>query len=516
MTVGVWVLGDQLHPAQAALAAVDQGRARVLLVESTSVLERRAYHRQKLVLVWSAMRHFADELRSSGWTVDLVESDRFATAVQRWVAEHDITLLQVMEPADRGFRRAIEALNLPIPLQWIESNAFLWSREAFAAWAQGYKQLRLEFFYRESRRRFGVLMEGAGRDAQPLGGQWNFDADNRKPPPKGLKGPAPLWFAPDAITQEVVAKVQRVDQDRRDAGLDALPGDLEPFRWGVTRRQALEVLEHFIQTRLEGFGPYQDAMVSGEPTLWHALLSPYLNLGLLQPMEVIRRLEEAGLEQKVPLAGLEGVIRQILGWREYTHGLYHWFGSDYPQLNHFQADVPLPLWFEQLGGSGMRCLDTVLEELRRSGYAHHIQRLMVLANYGLIAGLDPQDLTAWFHRMFIDGHDWVMQTNVIGMGLFADGGRLASKPYAASGNYIKRMSTYCKGCRYDVKQRHGPRACPFNSLYWDFLDRHRDQLRRNPRMALVMKQLEKLPDSELELIRAAALHHRSTMVTTVA
>ncbi|MFZ9947704.1 MAG: cryptochrome/photolyase family protein, partial [Vulcanococcus sp.] len=272
----------------------------------------------------------------------------------------------------------------------------------------------------------------------------------------------------------------------------------------------------FIQTRLEGFGPYQDAMVSGEPTLWHALLSPYLNLGLLQPMEVIRRLEEAGLEQKVPLAGLEGVIRQILGWREYTHGLYHWFGSDYPQLNHFQADVPLPLWFEQLGGSGLRCLDTVFEELRRSGYAHHIQRLMVLANYGLIAGLDPQDLTAWFHRMFIDGHDWVMQTNVIGMGLFADGGRLASKPYAASGNYIKRMSTYCKGCRYDVKQRHGPRACPFNSLYWDFLDRHRDQLRRNPRMALVMKQLEKLPDSELELIRAAALHHRSTMVTTVA
>ncbi|MEN9859653.1 MAG: hypothetical protein RLZZ515_135 [Cyanobacteriota bacterium] len=343
MTVGVWVLGDQLHPAQAALAAVDQGRARVLLVESTSVLERRAYHRQKLVLVWSAMRHFADELRSSGWTVDLVESDRFATAVQRWVAEHGITLLQVMEPADRGFRRAIEALNLPIPLQWIESNAFLWSREAFAAWAQGYKQLRLEFFYRESRRRFGVLMEGAGRDAQPLGGQWNFDADNRKPPPKGLKGPAPLWFAPDAITQEVIAKVQRVDQNRRDAGLDALPGDLEPFRWAVTRRQALEVLEHFIQTRLEGFGPYQDAMVSGEPTLWHALLSPYLNLGLLQPMEVIRRLEEAGLEQKVPLAGLEGVIRQILGWREYTHGLYHWFGSDYPQLNHFQADVPLPL-----------------------------------------------------------------------------------------------------------------------------------------------------------------------------
>ena len=276
------------------------------------------------------------------------------------------------------------------------------------------------------------------------------------------------------------------------------------------------MLEHFIATRLDGFGPYQDAMVSGEPTLWHALLSPYLNLGLLHPLEVIRRLEQAGLAQQVPLAGLEGVIRQILGWREYTHGLYHWFGAEYPALNHFGADQPLPASFDQLGGSGLNCLDSVFAELRSNGYAHHIQRLMVLANYGLIAGLDPQALTAWFHRMFIYGHDWVMQTNVLGMGLFADGGRLASKPYAASGNYIKRMSTYCKGCRYDVKKRTGPNACPFNSLYWDFLDRHAEALRRNPRMGLVMKQLDKLPEAELEQIREAAQQHRRQMVATVA
>ena len=516
MTIGVWVLGDQLHPTQAALAGLNPSEARVLLVESTSVVERRAYHRQKLVLVWSAMRHFAVELRALGWQVDLLETDRFGAAVQRWVAEHGIEVLQVMEPADRGFRRAIEALELPIHVQWIESNAFLWSREAFAGWAQGYKQLRLELFYRESRRRFGVLMEGEGKQAQPMGGQWNFDAENRKAPPKGLQGPTPLWFEPDATTRAVIAKVESLDQRRRSAGLQPLPGDLEPFGWAVTRQQAFEVLEHFISTRLAGFGPYQDAMVSGEPTLWHALLSPYLNLGLLHPLEVIQRLEQAGLEQQVPLAGLEGVIRQILGWREYTHGLYHWFGGDYAQLNHFKADAPLPVWLVQLGGSGLNCLDTVLGELRRNGYAHHIQRLMVLANYGLIAGLNPQALTAWFHRMFIDGHDWVMQTNVIGMGLFADGGRLASKPYAASGNYIKRMSTYCQGCRYDVKQRHGPKACPFNSLYWDFLHRHRDELRRNPRMALVMKQLEKLPDAELALIQAAAQHHLSAMVATAA
>ena len=516
MQIGIWVLGDQLNPLQAALAAADPAHTRVLLLESTSVLQQRAYHRQKLVLVWSAMRHFAQALQEAGWCVDHQECDRFGSALLAWIAAHGIDELWLMEPADRGFRRAIAALQLPVPLRWIPSNAFLWSREAFADWAQGYKQLRLELFYRESRRRFGVLMSGEGPKAEPLGGQWNFDADNRKPPPKGLCGPEPLWFAPDRITTAVIEKVQRLDQERSAAGLAPLPGSLEPFRWGVTRHEALAVLDHFIETRLAGFGPYQDAMVNGEPTLWHALISPYLNLGLLHPLEVIRRLEQAGRERQVPLAGLEGVIRQILGWREYTHGLYHWFGADYPALNHFGASEPLPDCFEQLGGSGLRCLDTVLAELRSSGYAHHIQRLMVLANYGLIAGLDPQLFTAWFHRMFIDGHDWVMQTNVIGMGLFADGGRLASKPYAASGNYIKRMSTYCKGCRYDVKQRHGPNACPFNSLYWDFLDRHGDALRRNPRMALVMKQLDKLPEAELVLIRDAAARHRSEMVATVA
>ena len=508
MTVGIWVLGDQLNAGQAALASADPATSRVLLVESASVLARRAYHRQKLVLVWSAMRHFAADLRDAGWTVDHCSAASFGDAVRGWINEHGITELRLMEPADRGFRSAIEALQLAIPLEWLPSNAFLWSRDDFAAWAGRNKQLRLEFFYREGRRRFGVLMEGEGAKATPLGGRWNFDQENRKAPPKGLKGPQPLWFEPDAITLAVIEQVEALDRQRQAEGLPHLPGSLQPFRWGVTRAQALEVLEHFIATRLDGFGPYQDAMVSGEPTLWHALLSPYLNLGLLHPLEVIRRLEQAGLEQGLPLAGLEGVIRQILGWREYTHGLYHWFGPEYAGLNHFGASEPLPTWLENLDGSGLRCLDTVLGELEASGYAHHIQRLMVLANYGLIAGLDPQAFTAWFHRLFIDGHDWVMQTNVIGMGLFADGGRLASKPYAASGNYIRRMSTYCQGCRYDPKQRSGPKACPFNSLYWDFLARHDAELRRNPRMALVMRQLEKLDPSELAAIRASAEAHR--------
>ncbi|MFZ9713850.1 MAG: cryptochrome/photolyase family protein [Vulcanococcus sp.] len=499
MTIGIWVLGDQLSPEQSALQSCQPDQCRVILLESSSVLQRRRYHAQKLVLVWSAMRHFAADLSGQGWTVDLRECERFGDGIRSWIAEHGISELRLMEPADREFRRAIEALQLQVPVIWLASNAFLWSREDFAAWAAPYKQLRLELFYREGRKRFGVLMEGEGSSAEPLGGQWNFDQENRKPPAKGLQGPEPLWFQPDAITEAVISKVEQLDA--------ALPGSLRPFHWGVSRSQALQVLDHFVETRLAGFGPYQDAMVSGEPTLWHALLSPYLNLGLLHPLEVIRHLEREGLRREVPLAGLEGVIRQILGWREYTHGLYHWFGGDYPASNHFAADRPLPGWLEQLGGSGMRCLDTVLEEIAASGYAHHIQRLMVLANYGLLAGLNPQALTAWFHRMFIDGFDWVMQTNVLGMGLFADGGRLASKPYAASGNYIKRMSTYCKGCRYDVKARTGDNACPFNSLYWDFLARHEGELRRNPRMALVIKQLDKLPAEELGAIRAAAGRH---------
>jgi deoxyribodipyrimidine photolyase-related protein len=524
---GIWILGDQLtaeHPALRELverfgAAEARRRCRLLLIESRSVLAWRRYHRQKLVLVWSAMRHFSAELRADGWCVDHRQTATFADAVRPWIDEYGVRELHVMEPAERPFRAAIERLNLPVLLRWHASNAFLWSREAFADWARPYKQLRMENFYREGRRRFCVLMDPSGslpqgglsRDAQPLGGRWNFDHDNRKSPPRGLAGPEPLRFEPDAVTTAVIERVEQLSGQLEARGEAGLPGRARPFGWAVSRAQALQVLDHFITSRLDGFGPYQDAMVAGQSTLWHALISPYLNLGLLGPLEVIRRLEQAGLERGTPLASLEGVIRQILGWREYTHGLYWWFGSDYAEVNHFDATEPLPAFLDQLGGSGMACMDTVLAEIASSGYAHHIQRLMVLANYGLISGLDPQALTGWFHRMFIDGFDWVMQTNVLGMGLFADGGRLASKPYAASGSYIQRMSDYCRGCRFSPKQRSGEGACPYTSQYWDFLARHREQLQRNPRMALVMKQLEKIPAEELAAIRATAAAWRHSL-----
>jgi len=497
MAVGIWVLNDQLDPMQAALASSTPAEARVVLVEAEALLRQRP-HVQKQILFWSAQRHFAQELRQQGWTVDLLEADGHGDALAGWLEQHSIDELRVMEPADRPIRDAIERLGIQCrwraPISWLANNHFLWSPEEFRHWAGSKKQLRMEFFYREGRRRFNVLMDGA----EPLGGRWNFDQENRKSPPKGLQGPPPLWFEPDDLSAVVLEKLERLQS------VHNLPGLARPFRWAVQRSQALEVLETFITTRLAGFGPYQDAMVSGQPTMWHSLISPYINLGLLRPLEVIKELEQRGLQLDVPLASLEGVIRQLLGWREFTHGLYHHFGADYPNSNVLEATAPLPSFLENLGGSGMACVDTVLEELAGSGYAHHIQRLMVLTNLGLLAGIEPQALTAWFKAQFVDAHDWVMQTNVVGMGLWADGGRLGSKPYAASGRYIKKMSTYCKGCRFKPTERTGPEACPFTVLYWDFMARHQERFRKHPRMALMIRQLERISTEELAAIRATA------------
>ena len=497
MATAIWVLNDQLDAGQAALACFNPGEARVVFVEAEAVLRHRP-HLQKQILFWSAQRHFAADLTSAGWTVDQLEAVSHAEALIPWLQANGITRLLVMEPPDRPIRQAIERLSRhqdwPCELEWVQNNQFLWTAEEFSRWAGSKKQLRMEFFYREGRRRFNVLMDGD----QPLGGQWNFDQDNRKPPPKGLEGPAALWFEVDAITQSVINKLEPLVE------VYDLPGEADPFHWGISRQQAQQVLDHFIVSRLEGFGPYQDAMVSGQPTLWHSLISPYINLGLLQPLAVIQQLEKAGRERDVPLASLEGVIRQLLGWREFTHGLYHHFGEAYSQSNALEAVTPLPEFLHALGGSGMGCIDTVLAELKERGYAHHIQRLMVLTNLGLMAGWDPQALTSWFQAQFVDAHHWVMQTNVLGMGLWADGGRLGSKPYAASGRYINKMSTYCKGCRFDQTKRSGDDACPFNVLYWDFMARHQERFRSHPRMALMIRQLDRIERTELDAIRSTA------------
>ncbi len=505
MTIGIWVLGDQLGLDQAALASLGSDRTHVILVESQEHLCAYPYHIQKLTLVWSAMRHFALNLRSAGWSVDYVQDSGFEDPLQRWVVAQGITELRVMDPADRPFAQRLERLvpgllDLGCRLVVLPNNQFLWSAVEFGQWAVGYKQLRLENFYRAGRRRFGVLMEGE----EPIGGQWNFDKENRKPPKSGLNPPEPLWFEPDEITQQVQAELAEL----MASGAIETFGSADDFGWAVTRDQALEVLDRFIETRLAGFGPYQDAMVTGQETMWHALISPYLNVGLLQPMEVIRAIEWAYLErerqgQPLNLAGVEGVIRQILGWREYMYGLYHWFPVDYAAANWFDHQQPLPEFF-WTGDTDLNCLRQTIAQIQRTGYAHHIQRLMVLSNFALISGLNPQAVEAWFHAVFIDAYDWVMQTNVLGMGLFADGGKLASKPYAASGNYINKMSDYCRGCRYDPKVRTGETACPFNYFYWDFMARHRSQLKAQGRINLILGQLDRMDPAELAQIQAQA------------
>jgi deoxyribodipyrimidine photolyase-related protein len=495
MTIGIWVLGDQLFAEQAALQSRFDARQEtpVLFVESAAHVQERPYHRQKLVLVWSAMRHFAEELRQAGWDVTYAIAPDFQTALLDWIHTNGITELRLMQPADRPFLNWIRSLELPCLLTLLPNNHFLWTPAEFRSWAKGRKNLLLEFFYREGRQRFCILMEGK----QPIGGQWNFDKENRKPPKGKLNPPKPLWFEPDDVTLAVIDRVQ--------SGKFSTYGEIEPFRWGVNRSQALQVLDHFIQHRLPSFGTYQDAMVTGEPTMWHALLSPYLNLGLLHPLEVIRAAEQAYYDETLDLNSVEGFIRQVLGWREYLHGLAHFVDDDYPQRNYFEHHRPLPDFFWKADQTDMNCLHQTLKAIEQTGYAHHIQRLMILSNFALIAGLSPQEVEQWFHAAFIDAYDWVMQTNVIGMGLFADGGILASKPYAASANYINKMSDYCKSCRYRPTKRTGDDACPFNFFYWDFLDRHRSKLQSQGRMSFILNNLDKMSPQELTEIRQKAI-----------
>ncbi|HEY9642777.1 MAG TPA: cryptochrome/photolyase family protein [Coleofasciculaceae cyanobacterium] len=502
MTIGIWVLGDQLSIDQTALKSCGDQKAAVILVESAQHVKVRPYHRQKLVLVWSAMRHFADELRQLGWTVDYAIAPDFEPALQDWIQSQGITELRVMQPKDRPFAQLIRSLKLPCPITLLPNNQFLWTVEAFQTWAKGRKTLVMEYFYREGRQRFQILMEGK----HPVGGNWNFDKENRKPPKGQLNTPEPLWFEPDQQTQAVIEWVKSVPFSDY--------GQVEPFHWGVTRSQALQVLQRFIRDRLPTFGPYQDAMVTGEPTMWHALLSPYLNLGLLHPLEVIQAAEQAYYEHQLDLNSVEGFIRQIMGWREYMYGLYHHVEEDYPQRNHFNHTQPLPDFFWHADQTNMNCLHQTLTQVEEMAYAHHIQRLMVLSNFALIAGLSPQAIENWFHAVFIDAYDWVMQTNVIGMGQFADGGILASKPYAASANYINKMSDYCKGCCYKPSDRTGDQACPFNFFYWDFLDRHRQSLQSQGRMSFILKNLDKMPAAELAEIRqkAAEWHQLTALV----
>jgi deoxyribodipyrimidine photolyase-related protein len=502
MSLGLWILGDQLWTGSSAIDSIDVSTP-IILIESIAHVRVRPYHQQKLVLIWSAMRHFAQELRDRGHSVTYCEAENFQTPLTEWIEQQSITELRIMAPVDKPFAKLLAQLQLPCALNILPNNQFLWSEAEFCEWATGRKRLLMEDFYRECRKRYNILMNDNGK---PIGDRWNFDQENRKPPKKNdpsFNPPAPLWFAPDAMTQTVMAKVKDL----------AIPtyGKLAGFGWAVTRSQALEVLNHFVTTRLATFGPYQDAMVTGQYTMWHALLSPYINIGLLHPLEVVQAVETAYKEDDLDLSSVEGLIRQVIGWREYMRGVYAFSPDDYADRNWFEHEQPLPEFFWDASQAKMNCLHQCLKQTEETGYAHHIQRLMILSNFALIAGISPQAIENWFHAAYIDAYDWVMQTNVLGMGQYADGGILASKPYASSANYINKMSDYCKGCQYDYKSRTGENACPFNYFYWDFLDRHREKLTTQGRMSFILKNLDRMTDQDLTDIRNQAITwHQST------
>ena len=487
------VLGDQLTRSLSALRKCRPGDT-VLMMEVAEETTYVKHHKQKLVLILSAMRHFADELRRDGLSVDYVRLDHpantgsFTGEVQRAIARHAPSRIVVTEPGEWRVMEMMKGWGAEI----LGDDRFFATPAGFAAWAKGRKQLRMEFFYRDMRRLSGLLMEGD----EPAGGQWNFDHDNRKPLPKDVAPPKRRRFEPDAITREVMDMVAQRFPDHF--------GDLEPFGWAVTREDALEALDHFISSCLPSFGDYQDAMKQGDGFLYHSIISPYLNIGLLTPREICEAAEQAWRRGDAPLNAVEGFIRQILGWREYVRGLYWLKMPDYAATNFLDARRPLPSFY-WTGRTEMNCLNQAIGDTQRHAYAHHIQRLMVTGNFALLAGLDPAEVERWYLLVYADAFEWVELPNTHGMALFADGGVMASKPYAASGAYIDRMSDYCANCRFRPDVKLGPRACPFNYLYWDFLIRNEGKLKSNPRMAMPYRTLAKMdPARKAEIAGEAA------------
>jgi deoxyribodipyrimidine photolyase-related protein len=491
------VLGDQLSTAVSSLSDIDRQSDVVLMVEVEDEAGYVRHHKQKLVLVLSAMRHFAAQLQQQGYRVDYIKMDSdgntgsFSGEVKRALDRHRPERLVVTEPGEWRVRAMMESWqqDLGVPVEIRDDDRFLCSLEEFSQWAQGRKSLRMEYFYRNMRKKTGWLMDGD----KPVGGEWNYDKQNRKSLPKGISHPDRLRFDVDDITRDVQQLVAQRHADHF--------GDLEPFQWATTREDAKRALGHFITDCLPNFGDYQDAMKSGEDFLFHALLSPYMNIGLLDPREVCEAALEAHDRGQAPLAAVEGFVRQILGWREYIRGFYWLHMPAYRDSNYLEAKRPLPDFF-WTAETDMNCLRQTIETTRRHAYAHHIQRLMITGNFALLASLSPAEVEEWYLIVYADAFEWVELPNTHGMALFADGGILASKPYAASGAYINRMSDYCAGCRFSPAKKLGEGACPFNYLYWNFLISKRDLLEGNPRMGLAYRNLNNKPESELENIVA--------------
>jgi len=507
------VLGDQLDLDAAAFDGFDERLDAVWMAEVDEESTHVWSSKLRTALFLSAMRHFALALQAAGRMLHYTRLDAASNAgslpaqLQADLLRLRPARLVMTAPGDWRVLQALRAVAAAkgLALDIREDRHFFCSVREFAAHARGRKSLRMEYFYREQRKRHGVLMNG---DA-PTGGQWNFDADNREA--FGAAGPgdvpARASFAPDAITREVMALV--------NSRFAAHPGRLDSFAWPVTRAQALQSLQTFVKERLPLFGRYQDAMWPGNPWLYHAHLSAALNLKLLNPREVVAAAEAAYLEGSVPLASAEGFIRQILGWREYVRGIYWTRMPGYLDRNALGATESLPAWY-WTGATDMACLHDALAQTLTHGYANHIQRLMVTGLFALMLGVNPKQVHAWYLAVYVDAVEWVELPNTLGMSQYADGGEMGSKPYIATGKYIQRMSPHCKGCRYDPAQRSGDTACPFTTLYWDFLMSHEAALAGNPRMALQVKNVARLTDEQKQAVRDRAAAIRCGKVGTAA
>ncbi|SEM52865.1 deoxyribodipyrimidine photolyase-related protein [Roseovarius tolerans] len=488
----VLVLGDQLSRDLSALKAADKSRDIVVMAEVMDEGTYVPHHPKKIALILSAMRHFAEDLRNDGWQVaytrldDPDASKSIVGELMRRGQAHGTSEVIATQP---GEWRLIEALgNAPLTVTQLPDDRFICSLDEFDQWAEGRKELRMEYFYREMRRKTGLMMDGD----TPAGGKWNYDHDNRKPAKPDMLRARPMQFAPDEITQEVLDLVK--------ARFGGNFGDLHPFWFGVTSGQAKRAFDHFAKSLLPGFGDYQDAMLQDDRFVHHSVISMYLNIGLLDPVDICNRVVDEWRAGRVPINAAEGYIRQVIGWREYMRGIYFREGPGYTARNTLGQTRDLP-WFYWGGETRMNCVAQAVDQTKEEAYAHHIQRLMVTGNFALLAGIDPGQVHEWYLAVYADAFEWVEAPNVIGMSQFADGGIIASKPYISSGNYIAKMSDYCATCAYSVKQKTGEGACPFNLLYWDFLIRHRDRFGRNPRMGPVYRTWEKMDETR----RAAVL-----------
>ncbi|MDK9498602.1 cryptochrome/photolyase family protein [Streptomyces katrae] len=490
-----WLFGDQLGPHFLTPRAHGPApNTPVLMIESRSVFRRRRYHRAKAHLLLSAMRHRAAEL---GDRVRYVRAETYTAALRDTVGDAPLTVHHPTSRAAHAFVTAVPTVRV------LPARGFLLPGEAFRSWAAGREKLRHEDFYRWARRELDLLMDGG----EPAGGRWNHDKANREPPPKDartLGAPAPYRPHEDDIDEEVRADLDRWE---REEGIVFVGRD-GPRLFPASRREALAALHRFIEHRLPGFGPHEDSVLAHDPVMSHSLLSSSLNLGLLDPAEVVSAAEQAWRDGRAPVRSAEGFVRQIAGWREFVWHLYWYFGEDYRHRNALGHHTPPPDWFLELDADAVtaRCLSTALRQVRDTGWTHHIPRLMLLGSHALQQGWDPRAVTDWFHRCFVDGYDWVMLPNVIGMSQYADGGLMTTKPYTSAGAYIHRMSDLCGGCAYRPSDRTGDRACPYTTGYWSFVHRHRARLAANPRTARAAQGLERLDDVQ-DVLRT---HHRQT------